>query len=95
MYLQDKLADSFLAIPSKKKRKESKTKAVQHFVLQLWNSQLDIGKSLKNVLAQFGNTNSLSKNKDWDTSLALIKSPVVDSFCMQESKKRKKNLIFS
>lgn len=32
---QDKLADSFLAIPSKKKRKESKTKAVQHFVLQL------------------------------------------------------------
>lgn len=51
-----------------------------------------MGRNLKNVLPQSGNTDSLSKSKR-DMSLVLIKS-VVDSFCLQESRKRKKIVSF-
>lgn len=79
-----------------KKVEVSKTKAKQHFVLQLWNSWLDIGRSLRTVLSRSGTTNNLSKNTDWDTSLVLIRSHVVDS-CWPAGIKEGKNfcLIFS
>lgn len=84
VYLQGKRAASVLAIPSKKKRKGGiQNKSSKGFCIAVVKFTAGHGEEFEKCF------DSLSKSKR-DMSLVLIKSPVVDTFCLQESRKREK-----